>query len=106
MRGPLSPTEGPVFRSRSSRATALSNPVRACYITVVSKTATKDKRRRTTMVPVTTMEELPVLSDSERAELRASLEEAEARIRAGHGIDFDPKTFKARLVDIYRGKNR
>jgi hypothetical protein len=32
-----------------------------------SKTATRDKRR-TTMVPVTTMEEIPVLSEAERDE--------------------------------------
>ena len=73
---------------------------------MVSKVATKDKRRRTTMVPVTTMEELPILSDRERAELRASLEEAEDRMKAGQGIDYDSKTFKGRLVDIYRGKSR
>jgi hypothetical protein len=66
------------------------------------KAATNDKRR-TTMVPVTTMEELPVLSDKERAELRASLEEAEGRIKAGQAVDTDPKAFKRRLLDIYRG---
>jgi len=73
---------------------------------MTNRTATKDKRRRTTMVPVTTMEELPVLSDKERAELRASLEQAEGRIKAGQGIDYDPKTFKQGLVDIYRGVKR
>jgi hypothetical protein len=73
---------------------------------MTNKTATKDKRRRTTMVPVTTMEELPVLSDEECAELRTSLEQAEGRIKAGKGIDYDPKTFKQRLVDIYRGVKR
>ena len=73
---------------------------------MTNKTATKDKRRRTTMVPVTTMEELPVLSDKERAELRAALEQAEGRIKAGQGIDYDSKTFKQRLVDIYRGVKR
>jgi hypothetical protein len=49
------------------------------------------------------MEELPVLSEKERAELRASLEEAQGRIEAGQGIDYDPKSFKRRLIDIYRG---
>jgi hypothetical protein len=72
---------------------------------MTSKTATSDKRR-TTMVPVTTMEELPVLSDKERAELRTSLEQAERRIKAGQGIDYGPKTFKQRLIDIYRGVKR
>ena len=73
---------------------------------MTSKAATGDKRRRTTMVPVTTMEEVPVLSDKERAQLRASLEEAEGRIKAGQGIDYDPKAFKKRLTDIYRGSKR
>jgi len=58
------------------------------------------------MVPVTTMEELPVLSDKERADLRTSLEKAEGRIEAGQGIDYDPKTFRRRLLEIYRGVKR
>ncbi len=75
-----------------------------CYsIDMASKTATRDKRRRITMVPVTTMEEIPVLSDKERAELTTSLKEAEARVKAGKAIDYDPKTFKDRLIGIYRG---
>jgi hypothetical protein len=70
------------------------------------KTAVGGKRGRTTMVPVTTMEEVPVLSDKERAELRTSLEEAEGRIKAGQGVDYDPETFKKRLTDIYRSGKR
>ena len=58
------------------------------------------------MVPVTTMEEVPILSEGERAQLRASLEQAESRIKAGQGIDYDAKTFKKRLTDIYRGAKR
>ena len=78
-----------------------------CYsIDMASKTATSDKRRRTTMVPVTTMEEIPVLSDQERAELTTTLKEAEARVKAGKAIDYDPKTFKDRLIGIYRGAKR
>jgi hypothetical protein len=73
---------------------------------MATKTATSDKRRRTTMVPVTTMEEVPVLSEQERAHLRTWLEEAEGRIKAGQGVDYDPKTFKKRLTDIYRGNKR
>jgi hypothetical protein len=34
--------------------------------------------------------------------LTASLEQAEARIKAGKAIDYDPKTFKERLISIYR----
>lgn len=73
---------------------------------MANRTATKDKRRRTTMVPVTTMEELPVLSDKERVALTDSLKKAEARIKAGKGIDYDPRTFKDRLINIYRGGKR
>jgi hypothetical protein len=66
-----------------------------------SKIATRDKRR-TTMVPITTMEEIPVLSDAEREGLLKSLKEAEARAKAGQATDYDPKDFKDRLIGIYR----
>ena len=71
-----------------------------------SKSVTTAKRRRTTMVPITTMEEIPVLSEQERAKLIASLKKAEAEIKAGKGIDFEPKKFKDRLMKIYRGGKR
>jgi len=70
------------------------------------KTATRQRRRRTTMVPVTTMEEIPVLAANERAELLASLNVAEAEIKAGKAIDYHPKKFKARLAGIYRRAKR
>ena len=73
---------------------------------MANKTATKDKRPRTTMVPITTMEEIPVLSDKERAALTDSLRKAETRMKAGKGIDYDPRTFKDRLIGIYRGNKR
>lgn len=57
---------------------------------------------RTTMVPVTTMEEIPVLSGQERVELTTALEEAEARVEAGNAVDYEPKTFRDRLIGIYR----
>jgi hypothetical protein len=75
-------------------------------LNMANKAAAKQKRRRTTMVPVTTMEEIPVLSEKERAELLDSLKQAEARVRSGKAIDYDPKTFKDRLVRIYRGSKR
>ena len=68
-----------------------------------SKARSQDKRPRTTRVPVTTMEEIPVLSERERAELRKSLEDAEARVAGGEACDYDSATFKNRLIDIYRG---
>jgi len=73
---------------------------------MTTKTAAKDKGRRTTMVPVTTMEEIPVLSDNERADLLKSLKAAEARVKSGKAVDYDPNTFKKRLVHIYRGSKR
>ncbi len=79
----------------------------ACYIVIMAtKPATKAKRRRTTMVPVTTMEEIPVLSPKERERLLQSLKQAEARIKAGKGVDYDSKTFKDRLLRIYRAGKR
>ena len=71
-----------------------------------TKPASKDKRRRTTMVPVTTMEEVPVLSAAERTERLASLEAAEGRIKVGTAVDYDPRTFKDRLIGIYRARKR
>jgi hypothetical protein len=70
-----------------------------------SKAESKD-RRPTTLVPVTTMEELPVLSAEEQAKLRAELEAAEARIAAGGGVDYDRATFRQRLIDAYRASKR
>ena len=70
-------------------------------------TGSTRKRRRTTLVPVTTLEEVPILDERERAELLASLREAEAEAKAGKSFDYDPKTFKERLIRMYRaGKRR
>ena len=52
------------------------------------------------MVPVTTMEELPILSEEERAEMVASLKAAEARIAAGQYVEHDSTTFVDRLMDV------
>jgi hypothetical protein len=73
---------------------------------MTTRTAGKGKTRRTTMVPVTTMEEVPVLSEAERTDLLKSLKEAEARTKAGEAADYDPKTFTKRLIEIYRGSRR
>jgi hypothetical protein len=75
-------------------------------IVMRTKAATRSKRRRTTSLPVTTMEEIPVLSDSEHEALLAQLKQAKARIKAGNGIDYDPKILKNRLLKIYRGGDR
>jgi hypothetical protein len=52
------------------------------------------------MVPVTTMEEMPLLAEDERAEMIASLKAAEARIVAGQYVAHDPDTFVDRLMEV------
>jgi hypothetical protein len=52
------------------------------------------------------MEEIPVLDSKEQAELLRSLRDAEADIRAGKGIEYNPKKFRDRLLRIYRDKKR
>ena len=52
------------------------------------------------MVAVTTMEEAPILSEKERAEMIASLKAAEARIAAGQYVEHDPETFVERLMEV------
>ena len=73
---------------------------------MTTKTDMRVKARRTTTVPVTTMEELPVLDERERAELIRALQEAEVRAAAGKAIDYDSNTFRQRLIDIYRASKR
>lgn len=77
---------------------------------MANRTATKPakakRRGRTTQVPVTTMEEIPILSSRERAELLDSLQKAQARVRAGKGVDLDPDALKERLIGIYRRGKR
>ena len=62
--------------------------------------AADKKARRTARVPVTTMEEVPILSEEERAEMLASLKAAEARIAAGECVEHDPDTFVDRLMKV------
>jgi hypothetical protein len=49
----------------------------------MDKSAATKQLRETTFVPVVSMEEVPVLSEGERAELVASLKEGQAAIAAG-----------------------
>ena len=63
-------------------------------------TTADNKARRTTMMPVTTMEEVPIVSDTERAEMLASLKAAEARIAAGQYVEHEPNTFVGRMMGI------
>ena len=52
------------------------------------------------MIPVMTVEEVPVFSEAERAEMIAPLQQAEAAVAAGNFTVFDPKTFVARLMNV------
>ena len=52
------------------------------------------------------MEEIPILSEQEREDLLESLRQAEARVKAGQAIDYDRKSFRERLIAIYRGSKR
>jgi hypothetical protein len=81
---------------------ARASPAKNCYDTDMSNSAIRPERASTVMMPVMTMEEVPVLSQAERAEMLASLQEAQARIAAGQYTVYDPNTFKDRLVAIYR----
>ena len=78
-----------------------------CYVLFMSsKSNRKQDNRPTTMVPVTTMEELPVLSDDERAKLLADLKAAEAEIASGQYTEYESEAFKKRLLEIYQDKKR
>lgn len=74
----------------------------ACYMRTM--TTKISKVRQTTLVPVTTMEEVPVLGAAEREELVRSLEMAEAEIRRGDAVDHDAAAFKQRLADIHKNR--
>jgi hypothetical protein len=73
---------------------------------MTTKSNRKQEPRATTMVPVTTMEELPVLSDDERAKLLADLKTAEAESAAGQSVEYDSDAFRQRLLEICRDKTR
>ncbi len=53
-------------------------------------------------MPVTTMEEIPVLTEAERVAFVTSLKEGEASIEAGDGLSLDAKGFKEWLFSLYR----
>jgi hypothetical protein len=52
------------------------------------------------MMPVTTMEEVPIPSDEERAEMLASLKAAEEHIAAGEYVVHNPETFVDEMMTI------
>lgn len=60
----------------------------------------------TTMVPVTTMEEMPLPNETERTALIASLEKSEAEVAAGRGRAHDPQTFAADMQALRTAAKR
>jgi hypothetical protein len=52
------------------------------------------------MVPVTTMEEVLILSEEERADMVAVLKDAEARVACGESVEHDPDTFVDDMMEV------
>ena len=67
-------------------------------------TKVNDKRRRATLIPVTTMEEVPVLSTRQRAELAASLAEAQREIAEGRGALYDTDETRQYFMRGFKGR--
>jgi hypothetical protein len=61
-------------------------------------------------VEITQAEEMPVLSDAERADLLQSLKDAEARLDRGEGIVFQPGAFgswmRERIKELRSSRRR
>jgi hypothetical protein len=69
-------------------------------------TNSDQKSHGTALVPITTMEEIPVLTAQERAEFIDTLEAAEARIEGGDFVEYDAQAFEDRLLDVERKTRR
>jgi hypothetical protein len=63
----------------------------------------KQPAPETTIVPIVTLEEVSVPNERERAELLASLRQADAEVAAGRAKPFDREEFKRRFLAICRG---
>jgi hypothetical protein len=68
------------------------------------KSVAVDPKRETMVVPVITMEEVPVLTEKERGDFVASLKQAEAEVAAGKAKPFNRQVFKRRFLAICRGE--
>lgn len=53
------------------------------------------------MMPITSMEEIPVLTEVERTGFIASLKEGEASIKKGYALHLDAKSIKKWLFALY-----
>jgi hypothetical protein len=65
----------------------------------MSKTAAKSTERKMEYVEITQAEEMPVLSAKEKAELIASIKEAEAQIDRGECLSFESMDEFADWID-------
>jgi hypothetical protein len=61
-------------------------------------------KKETMVVPIVTLEEVPVPTEPERAALLASLKEADAAVAAGKAKPFDREEFRRRFLAICRGE--
>ncbi len=66
-------------------------------------TTVANKEPRTIVVPVTTMEEIPDLSAEQKAELIASLADAEREIAEGRGAPYSGEEMRARFKSGFLG---
>ena len=76
----------------------------AVWYNGMMKKAVPDLKRETMVVPVVTMEEVAVLSERERADLIASLKQADAEVAAGKAKPFNREAFKKRFLAVCRGE--
>ena len=60
-------------------------------------------KKETMIVPIVTFEEVPVPTERERAELLASLKQAEADVAAGKAKPFDREEFRRRFLAVCKG---
>ena len=90
-----------MFQTRGRAPRLFERILFMCYFENMKKAA-PDPERETMVVPVVTMEEVPVLSERERAELIASLKQAEAEVSAGKAKPFNREAFKKRFLAICR----
>jgi len=67
-------------------------------------TVAVDKSQKTILVPVTTMEEVQVRSAEQRAELLASLAEAEREMAEGRGAPYDGAETREHFLRGFEGR--
>ncbi len=67
-------------------------------------TTATDKKPRTTLIPVTTMEEVAVLSAEQHAELVTSLADAEREIAEGRGAPYDSNETREHFLRGLEGR--